>query len=76
MSELEGRHALVTGGASGIGAAIAGEPVGLGARVTIADLDVEAMQRTADGRIGADCWPVDLSELSALYSTCGSRWTS
>ena len=38
MSELSGRTALVTGGASGIGAACARELAARGARVTVADL--------------------------------------
>ena len=40
--ELAGSSALITGGASGLGAATARRLVGLGARVTIADLNREA----------------------------------
>ena len=39
MTALEGRTALVTGGASGIGAACARELAARGAVVTVADLD-------------------------------------
>lgn len=39
---LDGKHALVTGAASGLGAAIARRFVDEGARVTIADIDDEA----------------------------------
>ncbi len=63
--ELAGRHALITGGASGIGAAVARELAGLGARITIADLDVEVMAAVAD-ELGAQTWTVDLSELQPL----------
>jgi NAD(P)-dependent dehydrogenase (short-subunit alcohol dehydrogenase family) len=42
MGTLSGRHALVTGGASGIGAAIARRLVAEGATVVIADISVEA----------------------------------
>ena len=41
MSELSGKTALVTGGASGIGAACARELAGRGATVTVADVDEE-----------------------------------
>jgi 3-hydroxybutyrate dehydrogenase len=49
---LEGRSALVTGGASGIGRAIAGRLAAAGASVTIADLDLDAA-RAAAGEVGA-----------------------
>ncbi|MGH3582250.1 MAG: SDR family NAD(P)-dependent oxidoreductase, partial [Mycobacterium sp.] len=39
MSDLDGRTALVTGGASGIGAACARELAARGAQVTVADRD-------------------------------------
>lgn len=47
------RHAIVTGGASGIGAAIVRRLASEGARVTVLDLDVEAgeaIARVANGR--------------------------
>lgn len=62
---LEGRRALVTGGASGIGAAIARELAGRGAHVTVADLDAEAAARVADD-LGGDAWVVDLADTRAL----------
>jgi len=46
-STLTGRRALVTGAAGGIGAAIAHRPRAEGARVMIADVDVERGTRTA-----------------------------
>lgn len=45
---LEGRTAVVTGGALGIGAGIAGALVGAGARVVLVDKDADAASRTAD----------------------------
>jgi meso-butanediol dehydrogenase / (S,S)-butanediol dehydrogenase / diacetyl reductase len=47
-SELEGRRAFVTGGAQGIGRAIAAALVRSGVRPAVADIDVEAGRRTAD----------------------------
>jgi 3-hydroxybutyrate dehydrogenase len=65
MTDLDGRTALVTGGASGIGAACARELAGRGATVTIADLDGDRAQSVAD-EIGGKAWAVDLSDVAAL----------
>lgn len=65
MTELEGRRALVTGGASGIGAAIAHAFADAGAHVIVADLDADAAARTAD-EVGGEPWHVDLSDVAAL----------
>lgn len=63
--DLSGRRALVTGGASGIGAAIARAFAEAGATVTVADLNAEGAQALAD-EIGGRAWAVDLSDTSAL----------
>jgi len=65
MTDLRGRTALVTGGASGIGAACAREFASAGARVTVADVDREAAEALAT-EIGGQAWCVDLSDLGAL----------
>ncbi|WP_243063676.1 3-hydroxybutyrate dehydrogenase [Humibacter sp. RRB41] len=62
---LAGRRALITGGASGIGAACARAFAAAGAAVTIADLDGDAARRVAD-EIGGTAWQVDLSDVEAL----------
>ncbi|NKR42143.1 SDR family oxidoreductase [Rhodococcus hoagii] len=59
MGVLEGRRALVTGGASGIGRAIAESYVDAGARVVIADRDLTAAEdaaraMAADGAVAVD----------------------
>ncbi len=48
MPDLAGRSAVVTGGGSGIGAALTRSLVSAGAHVTVADLDLEAAQHTVD----------------------------
>lgn len=63
--DLSGRRALVTGGASGIGAAIARAFAEAGGTVTVADLNAEGAQALAD-EIGGRAWAVDLSDTAAL----------
>ncbi len=63
--DLTGRRALVTGGASGIGEAIARRFADAGARVTVADVNREAAERVAR-EIGGEAWAVDLSDTVAL----------
>jgi 3-hydroxybutyrate dehydrogenase len=63
--DLSGRRALVTGGASGIGAAIARAFAEAGATVTVADLDAEGAEALA-AEIGGRAWAVDLSDTVAL----------
>jgi 3-hydroxybutyrate dehydrogenase len=63
--DLTGRRALVTGGASGIGEAIARRFADAGAQVTVADVDREAAERVA-GQIGGGVWVADLSDTVAL----------
>lgn len=65
MSDLTGRSALVTGGASGIGAACARELAGRGASVTVADVDASAAEVLAE-EVGGTAWAVDLLDVTAL----------
>jgi 3-hydroxybutyrate dehydrogenase len=64
-TDLNGRTALVTGGASGIGAATARALAAAGANVTIADINGEAAQVVAT-EIGGEVWQVDMSDTAAL----------
>ncbi|MHA7210918.1 3-hydroxybutyrate dehydrogenase [Arthrobacter sp. MDT1-65] len=62
---LAGRRALVTGGASGIGAACARALAGRGAQVVVADRDAAgAGDLAAD--LGGEAWAVDLLDTRAL----------
>ncbi|MEN2741721.1 3-hydroxybutyrate dehydrogenase [Microbacterium sp. X-17] len=65
MSPFQGRRALVTGGASGIGAACARAFAAAGAHVTVADIDGDAASRVA-AEIGGSSWKVDLADTGAL----------
>jgi 3-oxoacyl-[acyl-carrier protein] reductase len=67
---LEGRVALVTGAARGIGAATALALAEAGARVAVVDRDPEGIERTADaiGRAGSDALaiPADVTDAPAM----------
>lgn len=65
MTDLTGRTALITGGASGIGAACARAFASAGATVTVADIDGDSAAALAK-EIGGVPWQVDLSDTSAL----------
>jgi NAD(P)-dependent dehydrogenase (short-subunit alcohol dehydrogenase family) len=61
FGRLDGRRALVTGGAKGIGAAIACQFAAAGARVVIADLDVACARALAE-EIGAVAVELDVAD--------------
>lgn len=67
MSTLAGRRAVITGGAAGIGAAIARAFAAEGAEVVIADRDGAAAESLA-AELGGEAWEVDLLDTGALES--------
>ncbi|MGJ8722125.1 MAG: 3-hydroxybutyrate dehydrogenase [Salinibacterium amurskyense] len=65
MTDLTGRRALVTGGASGIGAACTVALAKAGAHVIVADLNGDAARAQAE-LVGGEAWQVDLTDTAAL----------
>jgi 3-hydroxybutyrate dehydrogenase len=59
------RQALVTGGASGIGAAVARRLAADGMHVVVSDLDADAAEKVASD-VGGEAWVVDLGDTPAL----------
>lgn len=74
MQSLEGRHALVTGGATGIGLAITKSLRSAGARVTIASRNIERVKAVAaelDGVTGVQLDVTDADDISAVFEQAG-----
>ena len=69
---LEGRSALVTGGASGIGTAIARRLAAEGAQVVIGDVNDEGAAEVA-AEIGAEAAPLDVTDLDAANAIVSSH---
>ena len=63
---LEGRTALITGGASGIGAELARQLAARGMRVGLIDVDGEGLERVAAGIRGAETAVADVRDPVAL----------
>ena len=73
--DLEGRCAVVTGGARGIGLAIAGRLLDSGAAVALWDVDAAAAQRAAEGLSGrgqAHDVAVDVTDPDAVDAAAGA----
>jgi 3-hydroxyacyl-CoA dehydrogenase / 3-hydroxy-2-methylbutyryl-CoA dehydrogenase len=67
---IDGSHALVAGGASGLGAATARRLAAAGARVTIADLNAEKGEALAE-EIGAAFVPCDVTQPDQVEAAIG-----
>jgi len=63
---LDGRHALVTGGASGIGEAICRVFAAAGASVTVADIDTPRAEALAGELPGAQAMTLDITDEHAV----------
>lgn len=64
--DLSGKRALVTGAASGIGAAIAGRLAAVGVKVALADIDLDRARTTADTLPGAVALEIDVTKRSSV----------
>jgi len=71
---LEGRKALVTGGASGIGAAIAARLAAEGAEVWVGDIDVEGAEQVA-GEVAGHAIELDVTELDSARAAVKATGT-
>src|SRR3954471_11431507 len=75
MGLLDGRSAVITGGAQGIGLAIATRFVSEGASVVLGDLDKDRVAEAAAGisggsALGVRCDVTDEAEVAALVQAC------
>ena len=70
MSDIAGRHVLITGGASGIGRLMALQLAARGARLTLWDINREALDRVV-GEIGAQARGLicDVAERERVYAS-------
>lgn len=73
IDRFEGKTALITGAADGIGAALAEALIGAGARVFASDIDAEKLKQTA-ARIGAESAPCDVSDEAAVAELVERAW--
>lgn len=69
--QLLGKTALITGGARGIGAAFAAAYIREGAKVVIADLDIDRATATARD-LGAQAVALDLADVSSITAAVES----
>ena len=72
---LEGRHALITGGGTGIGASAARALAGEGAQLSLLGRRMEPLQKVA-GSIGGSAFQCDVTEPGAIERAFGEARTA
>ena len=74
LESFEGKTALITGAADGIGAALAGALVTAGAQVFVSDIDADKVKATGE-RIGAASAVCDVSDAAAVNDLVDRAWS-
>ncbi|MBJ18247.1 MAG: SDR family oxidoreductase [bacterium] len=74
IDDFEGKTALITGAADGIGAALAEALTRAGAHVLASDIDVEKLKETS-ARIGCDWALCDVSDEGAVAELVDRAWS-
>ncbi len=79
---LEGSVAVVTGGAGGLGEAIAGDLAATGVRLAVIDIDAAAVSSLTDALAGRGCDAIvhhgdarDPEALARLFAAADQRWS-
>ena len=74
MTDLNGKTAFITGGASGIGRSIAKLVIQHGGKAIIADVNPESVSTTGD-EIGAESHVLDVANMTATESLADQIWS-
>lgn len=76
MGRLEGKRAIITGAANGIGKAIAERFAAEGAALLLADIDADALAKAGErlGQATQVCDVAKTGDLDALFATAQQRW--
>ena len=75
MTDLAGKTAFITGGASGIGRSIAKLVAGRGGLSIIADINPEAVRRTGE-ELGCEYYTLDVSDIDATEALARKIWVT
>lgn len=75
LQGFDGKTALITGAADGIGAALASVLISEGAKVFLADIDGERLAETA-GRLGCEYAVCDVTDEAAVEELVESAWAA
>ena len=73
MSDLAGKTAFITGGASGIGRSIAKLVIAQGGKAVIADINAESVAKTGE-ELGAEYHVLDVSNIEATERLAQQLW--